>query len=238
MTSFLFSPEHMFCRPLSQPLIASLMPRVNQIGCLSPLTRLVNKHRCRKSEKLRCREGLRCHQRSRKLWCFSQSYNDSCWYECSNQTVFLLQALCDFKDCGPSQPHWENINKSTSSISEDIKWTLSFQLELYAALRTINLDPKELLVKKKKKTPSCLEKRNWGECSMKGILQPPPSVNTLITFNEFSTYSSLKPHPPHIWGTTPACLSSGLVRRQLEKLHTTARTQTLMASVRGSEDLC
>lgn len=75
-----------------------------------------------------------------QLWCFSQSYNDSCWYECSNQTVFLLQALCDFKDCGPSQPHWENINKSTSSISEDIKWTLSFQLELYAALRTINLD--------------------------------------------------------------------------------------------------
>lgn len=58
MTSFLFSPEHMFCRPLSQPLIASLMPRVNQIGCLSPLARLVNKHRCRKSEKLRCREGL------------------------------------------------------------------------------------------------------------------------------------------------------------------------------------
>ena len=38
--SFLRSPLHMSCRPLSQPLSASRIPRVNHTGFLSPSLRL------------------------------------------------------------------------------------------------------------------------------------------------------------------------------------------------------
>lgn len=40
IVSFLRSPVHMFCRPLSQPFTASWIPRVNHTGFLSPSLRL------------------------------------------------------------------------------------------------------------------------------------------------------------------------------------------------------
>lgn len=40
MVNFLRSPVHIFCRPLSQPLMASRIPRVNHTGFLSPSLRL------------------------------------------------------------------------------------------------------------------------------------------------------------------------------------------------------
>lgn len=124
--------------------------------------------------------------------------------------LYVISKTVDPATC---KPHWELTNRQAPSQKKPVNTI--FQLELYAALKTINLGSavtrKNCLLKKRRL--HVWRQRKWGECSMiKGGSWGHSAASSFSKhphhFQWFCPSPLIihEPHPPHIWGTTSACL--------------------------------